>query len=489
MFKNLFFISSLGVFLIGCGISANVKVNVSNGYCPTTESPNISNGGNPYCVMVQLVNNESGQNYINSSNYPVKGLTINVTGAGNILTPTNNSSMDPNNCTGSTINPGSSCTFYLKIGNESYAVNTAESVAVNISYYINNTLFGGTSGNKYYSYNFNLYQYTSIYLAQQNGYLWIHNAGGNSYGWAESSDQVTSLAVDTNAYGILYFGGLVGIYPFGPSNYTASKSITNSGAMSSGTNNLYTTSGNLFALGLSGSTGIWSYGLSKQSWNSTSAVNSLTQTVNPNANAVSTSGVPYVAINNQVFACPNSSSSTSNNCQTEGNALPSPVTKLAYNLSTQSPYTGLYAGTSSGLYIESGTTPSSALAFWTPITTNISPTINVTSMVSNNGNLFIGDNSGNIWLILNTNPTAPMLFANIPGNQAITNMIIDIPGNTLYFTQGASALLSCSLNQVTCTAPTAVNTVLPSLRTDSPVMGLAIGSVLTESVVPFYNAI
>ncbi len=488
MIKKIAFCVIINTFLIGCGINNNITTTVNNGYCPWTESFNISNGGNPYCVEVELTNNGGGQNFITSTNYKINNLIISVTGASNILTPTNNASMDPNGCSGSNINPGASCTFYLKIGNESYAVNSFESITVNINYTINNSLFGESSANKYFNSSFNLFQYTSIYLVQQNGFLWIHNTAGDSYGWAESADIVNNLAVDTNSFGILYFGGNVGIYPFAPTNYTSGKSITNNGSMTGGTNNIYTSSGNLYATGLTGSTGLWSYSLGKQTWNSNSTINSLTQPTNTNANTLSTSGNPYFAIGGQVFACPNNTS-TSNSCQVEGNPIQGvTITRLAFNTSTGAPYTGLYAGTNSGLYIESGVTPSGS-ASWSKITTNISNTVNVTSMVSNKGELFIGDSNGNIWLIENTSPTTPVLFASIAGNQAITNMVIDVPGNTLYFTKGSSALLSCSLSQTNCLAPTAITTILPSLITNSPPVGLAIGSVLTESVVPFYGTI
>ena len=106
---SLFFVCGLLLVLSACGLQNNITVTTNAGSCPN----NVNNA--PYCMAVTLQSGGGGQNWITNTNYPITDLTVSVSGATNILTPSSNSSLDPNGCTTSNINPGNSCTFYLKI--------------------------------------------------------------------------------------------------------------------------------------------------------------------------------------------------------------------------------------------------------------------------------------------------------------------------------------------------------------------------------------
>ncbi len=480
MKKNLAIIFGLiCIGITGCGVNNNVTVNTTNGSCPNIEST----FGAPYCMSVEVLNNSGGQNWITSTNYPLTDLSVSIADVGNILSPATSSSMDPNNCNGATINPGGSCTFYLKINNESYSVNSMENVNVTLSYTMNNTLFGDGST---YTTNFTVYQFTNLYIAQNDGNVWMYNASGSNYGLTESSDTINSIVTDTTYYGLLYEGGNIGIYQYGASSNTISTSIS---VGVSGSNNMFKNSGNLYAAGLTGATGIWSYNFTNESWSS-SAVNSLSAQTNPNANALSTSAVPYIAVGTQVFSCPTTSTSTS--CVTEGNVLANNVTTLGFLPGVSNPYTGLYAGTSAGLYIESSASSVGVSSSWTQVTLN-NNNASISSMIASNNALFIGDSVGNIWEILSSAPSEAISFANIPGGSSseISAMVIDNVANILYFTAGSTtagfATYSCSIESSTsCLTPT---TVISSLGNNSAIAGMAIGSSLTNDSTPLSDGI
>jgi hypothetical protein len=307
MIKKLFilFFSLFGILALGgCSNQTTITTEIVQGICPNGVN------GAPYCMQVE-VNNTAGQTWITNSSFPISNLSFIINGAGNIQTPsTNQSAMDPNNCTGSSIAPGGNCTFYMKISFESYATTTTENINVTMNYNLNNSLFGDSSSTG--SSSFTIYEVTNLYAAQSNGYVSIHNLTGSTNFFAESyGDPINTSASDTSSYGILYLGGNVGIYQVGyeSQSYTSSSSISPD-SFSGITTNLFTLSSNLYATpGMS----VWTYGFSAATWSS-SAVYTLGSNLQPNANAVSPGGVIYLATSNQVFTC-GSGATTTTSCK------------------------------------------------------------------------------------------------------------------------------------------------------------------------------
>src|SRR5579863_8605653 len=165
MIKKLLFITFIlcsALILSACSGNTSLSYTFQQGSCP--------NGVNkaPYCMAVTATNNGGGgQTWITSSSYGISGLAITTTGASNVQTPsTSKAAMDPNNCTGTTLAPGKNCVFYLKINYESFPTTSSEAVNVNMTYTLNNNLFGGgsTTGNS----SFTIFQVTNLYAAQSN---------------------------------------------------------------------------------------------------------------------------------------------------------------------------------------------------------------------------------------------------------------------------------------------------------------------------------
>jgi hypothetical protein len=480
------------LILTACGGNTQLSYAFQGGTCPSgvTQAP--------YCMQVQVFNNAGGgQTWITNSSYAVSGLSFFTTGAANVQTPsTNKSTMDPNNCTGTTLAPGANCTFYLKIGFESYPTTSSEALNVTINYNLNNTLFGNSSSQG--SSTFTIYEVTNLYAAQSNGWAGIFNVNGSTNFYAESyNDPINTAATDTNTYGFLFLGGNVGIYPVGAESGSESSSPSISpGTFNGAISNLFTFSGNLNATpSTSNSSTVWQYTLSSQTWGTSAAFN-LATPLRPNANAISPSGVIYLAGSNQVYLCPTSSGSGSAaNCLQDGIPTSTPggpgtINALAFPNSGSAPFTGFYIGGSNGLFAESGTTsttttPSNASNTWIMVIESGQQIQNpITAMTSYNNNLYAADNQGNIWYVSSTYPSggsAPIasLVANV--GKPITAITADTIGGILYFaattSSNVSTLYGCNVSSTpnSCTPQ-------PSNTTLFPVVNLSIASQLVANL-------
>jgi hypothetical protein len=199
--------------ITGCGVENNITFSTTQGNC-ADGSTNAS-----YCMAIQIQNNNGGQNYINSTNYPINNLTLSVSGASNVGYPTaQGSSNDPNNCLGSTINPGSSCTFYLWLTGESFPVGAHVPITITANYTVNNTLPWVTSSNTASS-SLTVYETPGLQISNKTGYVQVYNNSGfnNAY-WAES-ETIANAVVHDNYYGFLYLAGNNGIYFSGNNTY------------------------------------------------------------------------------------------------------------------------------------------------------------------------------------------------------------------------------------------------------------------------------
>jgi hypothetical protein len=404
--------------------------------------------------------------------------------------------MDPNNCTGTTLAPGASCTFYLKINFESYATTTTEALNVTLNYTLNNNLFNNDS-NAISSSSFTIYEVTNLYAAQVNGYAGIFNVNGSTNFYAESfNDPINTSATDTSNYGFLYLGGNNGIYPVGAesSNESSSASIS-PGTFSGAINNLFTFSSNLYSIASTpNNSAVWTYNLSSRTW-ATSAIFSLNTEIRPNANAISPGGVFYFASSNQIFICSTSSSSTTtSNCLADGVVTnlsptsPGTVNALAFPNSGSSPFTGLYIGGSGGLFAESGTitAPLNSLNTWVPVTVETGSgqtplSYPITAMTVYNNNLYAGDNQGNIWYVPSAYPAnggtpVASLVANV--SNPISAMTADTIGGILYFattTGYSSTLYGCNVFSTPSSCTPEANSM-----TLYPVVSLSIASQLAN---------
>ncbi len=468
------------LIITACGVNNDVSVSTIQGACPSESYA-------PYCMSVTVQNNSGGQNWINSTNFPINDLTMTLSGATNVASPATNTSLtDPNNCINTTISPGESCTFYFMINAEAYAVQSQENINTTLSYTVNNTLFGGSDNT--YTSSFTVNQNTNLYIMGSNAVLWIYNSGGiNSY-IAESTPPVLSIAADNTQYGLLYLSTNNGVYSYGLQ--TTSSAINPSQSGLSGVNNLFTFNGSLYAASTNtNAAGIWSYSLSGESWNNGgSALYQAGQTVFANnVNTVSTSSNLYLSGNggsagysNIVYDCSINTTSTGT-CATEGRVLDEESSQaLVYALgygTTVSPLSGLYAGTSLGLFAEIG---SGSNSNWIHVSSDESQSItnSINSIVvSANGALYAGDQSGNIWVI-DSKPLQASKFTTLAG-ASITKMILDVNGNMLYFIGKSTSgygLYSCSLESATCSTPTTINTTAFS---GVEIVGLAIASQLS----------
>jgi len=473
-------ICAVALLLTGCGANNNFTFTTSPGACPN----GMTNA--PYCISVTITNNGNGQNFINSTTAPISNLVVDVSGASNIQTPTNSTStIDPNGCTTKTLNPGSSCTFFLKISSEAYSTTTTETISINMTYTIKNTLFGAGSS---YSNSFTIYQVTNLYIMQGNGNLIIANAAQVNSLIAESTDTTNNTAVDTNSFGFLYVGGNNGVYQYG-------NSLTAPSIGTGGSSNLFTLSTNLYIAGNSPTPAVAIYSLAGESLSSSAYL--INSTLTPNANSVSPDGTEfYLANSNQVISCPIGGANPA--CVPEGVNLPGVQTLAATNVDVP-PFTGLYAGTNgtssilgSGLFAESGTS-GTPTAQWIQVTQNTGGIIgSILSSTVNNGNLYAGDISGNIWFISNasTTPLVATQFLNgtAVNGGGITNMVIDSVASILYFivrlpsttTPGAFTytLYACSTTSTSCT-PSVASGIPPMTNS---VVGLNIGSQLVSSL-------
>jgi hypothetical protein len=471
---------STALLLTACGVSNNVSVTFTNGECAGGES------NAPYCMAVQVQNNSSGQNWISSSNFPISNLGVSITGASNIQSPANTTSMDPNNCRGTTISPGGNCTFYLQLSQEAYPVESVESITLSINYTVNDTLFGSSSNNS--SSQFILYEYTNLYAVESsttnNGsaLLWRYNNSGlANFGIVESGDAPVTLAIDNNSYGYLYLGGSLGVYTYNNESTSSSASIS-SGGIGTGASNLVTNGSTLYASGIGTNFGVWQYSFPGESWVSTTPIFTSGTVFANNISALSSSAVLYFTSQGIVYACNVASSTTA--CQIEGNGggLSGSVRSLGFMLVSGGLSTGLYAATTTGLVLESGSTTSSANV-WNQVTPigNSESLSNITTLIasanaseSGSASLYAGDTNGIIWVVNSTSPTTITQYSVGSGvGSAISAIVIDNIGQNLYFTAGTSIYVCSIASPNTSCTPTAIATI-----GSNPVVGLQIGSML-----------
>lgn len=455
--------------LTSCGINNNLSISTTNGSCAN----NIESA--PYCLSVKMQNNGGGQNFVNSTVFPINNFSIAVSGVNNINSPANSSSLDPNGCFKGTLKPGATCSFYLQIVNESYPVNTIESITIALNYSINNTAFGNS--NNTYTTNLHLTESTTLYIVQNNAnnsYLWQYNANGLTSSLIESTDQINTFVADTNSYGFLYLGGNHGLYYYG-NGFTSTSLGNESSIGNNGVNNIIQLANYLYATtSTSQTSGIWALSLVNQKWNSTITTSSGIK-FNNNINAYSPSALQFYSNGNDVYTC--TTNTSTNSCSKEGLSLASNITSIGFLPGTNPPFSGLYVGTSLGLYVESGTIGTNTTS-WQQIT-NI--TNSVTDILYDNiSNIYVGDNAGNIWIISKSNPLNATLFlqsSKLPSNSSISALAIDNVGQSLYFTiqnGNNNSLYNCALSS--CSP-----NLLGSLTSGYSTIGMAIASTLSTN--------
>ncbi len=425
LFSPLFLVACVG----GSGDSTqnNISLTTTAGNCPTGMT------NSPYCMAVTINNNASGQNYINSSNYPISSISVITSGVNNVISPMNNAStMDPNNCTSQTIAPGGSCTFYLGITSEAYNVSARHPISIGINYTINDSLF--VNGDHKGSNNLTIYENTNLYVLNTQGQLWTYNAQGlSNMSSAESSNAgtVISSTLDTLQTGKLVLASANNIWAYGLGNVSASIA-KNSGLV--GANVMFVNTNGLYASSATNGTfynAIESYGNFVWTNKTTPSVK-----INPNAYALTPTTGLYVAQGNQALNCSGVLSSTVTSCQNEAVPLASTVNAMAFAGT-------LYAGTSSnGVYYETG---SGANALWSSIDNISSGSINMMKSDLTNSNVIVADNSNNIWQISSGASSANTIIANLA--TSVNAFAIDnyATAPNIYYVTGSN-LFSCGNN-------------------------------------------
>ncbi len=477
--RKIFFKILLGVLLLvlnACSVQPNIAAVTTPGNCPNGQS------NAPYCIAVQVQNNPNGQNWISSTNYPFANLTVTTSNSSNILTPSNSSALDPNHCTssGSLIAPGSSCTFYLQISSELYAVESTIPVSINIQYTLNNDLTsvftGSTSGGTTYNYTFWLYEHVNLYAVQLTGTnnITVYSTNSNNIPiinayTAESTNSgvnIYSTTTDNSTYGYLWLGTNSGIQSFGNGNANSASSNPSSGNFSF--TNLFTSQPSPIestptqTMYAASNSSLYEFNFPSSSWESYPAN---TPAVLSNINAFG-NGYPVLASSNQVYVIGTTTSSF------EGVTLsPASINALGFATTHVAGYTGLYAGTSNGLYVESGTSFPSSSNTWVLVST-IGSTSIVTITTDDSGNVYVGTSGGNIYIInAVSSPTTATLFGNFVSTGVVPQkMIFDNIGNILYVASNGSVY--------TCTNSSCQ--LLGALGTSTNVVGLAIGSSLSN---------
>lgn len=469
--------------ITACGVSNNISFITEPGKCPN----NVESA--PYCMGVTVSNNSGGQNFINSTNYPINNLSLTLIGESNIIDPTTNNYYDPNKCLQGSVAPGSSCKFYLKISSEAHPVTSSETINLNLNYSVQNNLFGNNSN--LYSKSTNIYEFTNLYILEQasnsnntNYNLWQYNAKGlKNVGLIESSDIIHSMNVDTSNFGYVYLGGSSGVYQYG--NGLTSPSIT--GKTTINANNLITSSNNLYITNNNSSNyGIWSYNLTNSTLSSSPTFSSTT-TFLPNTYTINGANWIYLVgtTNDQpsklIYIC-NNSNLNNGNCTSYTNAILTDTTinSLGFSNAVGSLYTGIFIGTSNGLQTENGS-PSQIGSSWTPVQ-GVPTTSSIQAIVSDkSGNIYASDNQGQIYKVDPSNPiSATTLLTPSLGGMIITNLIIDKFANQLYFIAKNTTTSSYSLYSFSLGGTAKSATLVGSLG-DAPVIGMAIASNLSST--------
>ncbi|MBY0379051.1 MAG: hypothetical protein K2P99_01480 [Burkholderiales bacterium] len=453
-----------------CSPQTNITVTTVTGSC--------ANGREsaPYCMAVTMQNNAGGQNWISSINYPFTNVSVSVAGVSNIMSPATNSSMDPNRCTSNKTTPGGTCTFYLQLNQEHYPVGKVTPATVTIQYTVNNDLSSvfGTGGGTSYSYSFTVNENTNLYVVNASGtnnLITYNNSGMSGYTLeSTASTNIKTIAMDNSSYGYLWFGTSQGIYWYGNRNTSGNTSYVPAG-ITGGVSNIFTsqvspvessTASSIMYGAMGGN--LYNFTFSNLTWGN--SVGTTSNSLLNNVNAVSLSGANTVLASvSQVFACPTTSSSVA--CSTDGVSL-NGITDLVFATKVSSGFTWLYVATTNGVFAESGAFPRGANT-WSMVTgANIdnSPINLLTS--DSLGNIYAGGNQGNIWIIsVGTAPTVASLYA-IAGGGAITGMIYDNIGKSLFVTSN-NQLYQCKANNCKPLGKTGLGSVV----------GLGIGSSIS----------
>lgn len=430
------------VLLCACGVENNITFSTTQGQCAdgTTNAP--------YCMAITIQNNNGGQNYINSTNYPINNLSLSISGAGNVGYPSApGSNYDPNNCLGSSINPGSSCQFFLWLTGESFPVGTHNAITITANYTINNTLPWVTSSNSASS-SLTVYETPGLQISTSggnsayNGYVQVYNNNGFNTPYKAESETIANAVINDNYYGFLYLAGSSGIYLSGNGNYVTN--ATGSSSSIKGSTNLLINGQTIYGTpNGSLSSSVYFAGIQNESFNWSQYATGLTNT-STNISAISGTRLFFASAANAYVCTQNSSG---NNCVSEGNNLNGgSITALGYTTLSASSgiiYTGLVAGNNSGFWLESGVI-ASPINQWVQATTanGESITASITKIVADSSNnLYIASSNGAFYQlpINGTNIVTPYSWT-VPG--AVT-MVVDNNAGQLYIATSSGVIYSC----------------------------------------------
>lgn len=447
--KNLW-ISVLLSLLLGCSAQNNITFTTVTGSCAD------GTVNAPYCMAVTLQNNNGGQNWITNTNFPISGLTLTVSGPSNVGYPTSQgSNYDPNNCLGSNISPGQTCTFYLQLTGESAAVGTKPAVTINANYTVNNVLFGnsGTSSTS----STTVYETPSLLISNSLGWVESYNVNGLSLAYRGESESVNNANANDNYYGFLYLAGNNGIYLSGNGTYAGN--ATNNSSSIKGAGNLLINGQTVYATPTGSlSTSVYNANLQQESFNWQQYANGLVSVAN-NVSTLSGSRVFIAQVSiASVYLC-NPTSGTGNSCTPEGVNIPanplsinaSTISTLAFgNLGTLSTgvATGLVAGANNGLWVESGTL-GAASNQWLPVylSGTSQPLTNSILKISADAflNLYVADVAGNIYRVAVSggNFATPMTNWSAIQGQTVVAMVYDNSGSQLYIATNSGNIYGC----------------------------------------------
>ena len=430
---------------------------VQNNVTFATQTGNCADGSfnAPYCMAITIQNNNGGQNLITNTSFAISDLTLSITGPSNVGYPTSSgSSFDPSNCLGSSIAPGASCTFYLWLNGESAAVGTKPPVVVNASYTINNSLFGGSTTTANSSVT--VYETPSVLITNSSGLVEEYNANGYSLPYhGESGEVVVNSVANDNYYGYLYLAGNNGIYLSGNGNYVVTATETSSSIR--GASNLLINGQSIYGVPVGSLAGsVYNAGLQNESFAWTQYATGLSSTAYNIATLSGTKLFFTQSASPSVFIC-NQSSVSGNNCNNEGVQIPNAtnITALAFsNLGSSNgvPLTGLIAGASNGLWVESGVLGLS-INQWLQVQVGSSAITNSIVKITSDNNLnsYIVDASNKFYLLaVNGSNLATQISSWVlPVGQAVAGMVYDNAGQQLFVTTASGLLYAC-VNQGAC---------------------------------------
>ncbi|MCE2706163.1 MAG: hypothetical protein LW807_03725 [Proteobacteria bacterium] len=352
--KFFYAITALASLLVACAQTPNnVTMSINQGQCiaPNTDGSSASTPVTaPYCMSVTLQNNNTGQN-ANNVQVTSGGITLsyNPIGELGVVQPLSSSICDPlasggvcpsgtnqigniniydpSNCAtqqGSKVTTlmadGGTCTFYLQIVGESYAVG---------SYPINLT-YNYTNANQNYSISTNIFQNVNLYAGGSSGVFTYNNGSWSSGVSSRRGNTLTVVnSMIYDSYGNLYFNSANSVYKYNglttillgedfvaPVNAINSLTIDGSNNLIAATNNglyFYNSSSNSWSplnSGIMGNIIGVAYGVSSEGSGiiyglTATSVYSCTETVTPSLSlsctAITDSGTPTRFYNNALL--------------------------------------------------------------------------------------------------------------------------------------------------------------------------------------------